>query len=209
MNQKKIRLIIFAKAPVAGFAKTRLIPLLGKKGSAALAKKLLLTTIEQGVLADFSALELCVVPDPGDAIWQAFDIDAAIEKTSQGDGDLGERLGRATERAMAQGESVLLIGTDCPQLTSACLQEAANSLTTFDAVIIPATDGGYTLLGLNRFHPSLFKNIEWSTSSVCETTLSVLKNLQWRTHVFAPLHDIDEPGDLVWLPAHWPEAKIN
>lgn len=204
---KKVRLIIFAKAPIAGFAKTRLIPALGQAGAAQLAQTLLINTVNNGLESKFNTMELCVTPDPSHSVWEKFTIADNIVWSAQGDGDLGERLARASKRAVDQGESVLLIGTDCPQLTSTILQEAATALLDVNAVIIPATDGGYTLLGLNEFHPSIFEGIAWSTESVFVDTVDRFRKLHWQNHVMPPLHDIDEPQDLCWLPNDWPEHK--
>lgn len=204
----KIRLIIFAKAPIAGFAKTRLIPALGEVGAAQLAQRLLLNTIENGLACKFNITELCVTPDPKHSAWKELAINDDIVWSAQGDGDLGERLARASKRAIDQGESVLLIGTDCPQLTSDILQEAATTLLDTNAVIIPATDGGYTLLGINEFHSSIFEGVAWSTESVFVDTVQRLKKLHWSITIMQRLHDIDEPHDLAWLPSHWPEHKL-
>lgn len=205
---KKTRLIIFAKAPIPGFAKTRLIPALGEAGAAQLAQKLLFNTVENGLAANFDITELCATPSPEHSIWKELAIANHITWTAQGDGDLGERLARASKRAIDRGESVLLIGTDCPQLTPIILQQAAAALLKTKAVIIPATDGGYTLLGLTEFHPSIFEGIAWSTESVFINTVQRLQKLQWQVTVMEHLHDIDEPSDLCMLPSHWPEHNI-
>jgi rSAM/selenodomain-associated transferase 1 len=203
----KVRLIVFAKAPVAGFAKTRLIPALGSEGAARLAKHLLLNTLQNGLEANFDVMEFCTSPSPEDKVWQNLALLPAISQSvvwsAQGEGDLGARLARASRRAINNGEAVLLIGTDCPQLSPAILRQAADRLEHADAVIIPASDGGYTLLGLNRFHKSLFKNINWSTETVFTDTVQRLKNMMWSVEVMAELHDIDLPSDLCWLPNGW------
>ncbi|EWS63201.1 transferase 1, rSAM/selenodomain-associated [Hydrogenophaga sp. T4] len=74
---------------------------------------------------------------------------------------------------------------------------------TSDAVMIPATDGGYVLLGLRRFDVSLFLDIAWSTEHVAAATRDRLSALGWSLNEKAPLHDIDEPYDLRWLPTDW------
>ena len=114
-------------------------------------------------------------------------------------------MARATQRVLENGEPVLLIGTDCPELGAARLQQAALALPHTDAVLFPTFDGGYALLGLNRFHPALFAGIAWSTDSVAAETLSRLGQLGWTVQSHPMLHDIDEPGDLNWLPHTWGE----
>lgn len=200
---KKIRIIVMAKAPVAGFAKTRLIPALGAAGAANVAQRLFKHTIANVTEANLGAARLCVTPEPENPAWDTLRATANIEWEAQRDGDLGQRLAAASKRALAAGESVILMGTDCPALTAEVIRQAAHSLAQFNAVIIPATDGGYTLLGINEFHPSLFEGISWSTSKVCAETLQRIRLLHWRVEVLAPLQDIDEPEDLQWLPETW------
>jgi uncharacterized protein len=198
---KKINVLIFAKAPIAGFAKTRLIPELGAEGAASLAKRLLCYTLDNAITADIGTVTLCATPDIDHPVWQTLNLPKAVCWANQGEGDLGARLARIAQEYIAKGEAVIFIGTDCPTLDANKLRNAANSLSRLDAFIIPATDGGYTLLGLTKFHPSLFENISWSTSSVLTQTLSRIQQLQWTYEIDTPLHDIDEPEDLQWLPS--------
>ncbi len=198
-----VRILIFAKAPVAGLAKTRLIPSLGAQGAAELAQRMLAYTLEQAMSAGVGPVELCVTPSPADPVWQVFTAPAHATWSDQGEGDLGARMARAARRSDGLGEAVLLIGTDCPTLDAAQLQAAAHSLETFDATLVPSADGGYVLLGLKRFHASLFKDIEWSTATVARETLLRLQQLGCRVHIYPIVHDIDEPEDLQWLPQGW------
>ncbi len=203
---KQLRVVIFAKAPKAGLAKTRLIPTLGELGAAALARRLLDNKITQAILANVGAVELCMTPFD-DIAWQDVMVPTSITLSDQGDGDLGERMARACKRVIDGDEGVLLIGTDCPALDATCLRQIAQKLNVADAVIVPAADGGYTALGLNRFHPLLFSDIAWSTGSVAFDTLCRLAQLGWSVRQLPMLHDIDEPADLRWLPADWPETQ--
>ena len=203
---KPVRIIIFTKAAQAGFTKTRLIPALGKQGAANLAKKMLIHTLNQCLEAGVGPVEMCVTPPPTDSIWQEFAVLGDLEYSDQGTGDLGERLSRVTQRVIGRGESLLLIGTDCTQLTATHLQRAKESLHDFDSILIPATDGGYVLFGLNFFHPSLFESIKWSTDTVYAETTERLETLGCTTKFFPSMHDIDEPKDLKFLPRTWKEA---
>ncbi|MDO8319892.1 TIGR04282 family arsenosugar biosynthesis glycosyltransferase [Rhodoferax sp.] len=197
---KPVRLVIFAKAPLAGFAKTRLIPALGQQGAADLARRLLLQTLHEALNSQLGPVELCVTPSAADAVWQTLHLPKAVRLADQGEGDLGARMARAAERFIAAGESVLLLGTDCPQLDAVQLQQAALALQDTEAVLVPAFDGGYVLLGLNRFDSSVFSGIAWSTNRVMDETMGRLKQLEWRVKTRPALHDIDEPSDLKWLP---------
>ena len=203
---KPVRIIIFTKAAQAGFTKTRLIPALGKQGAANLAKKMLIHTLNQSLEAGVGPVEMCVTPPPTDSIWQEFAVLGDLEYSDQGTGDLGERLSRVTQRVIDRGESLLIIGTDCIQLTATHLQRAKESLHNFDSILIPATDGGYVLFGLNFFHASLFESIKWSTDTVYAETTERLETLGRTIKIFPSMNDIDEPKDLRFLPSTWKEA---
>jgi rSAM/selenodomain-associated transferase 1 len=193
---RRTRIIIFAKAPIPGRAKTRLIPALGEIGAARLAHRMLLETVEQAIAARLAIPELCTTPHPYDPDWAPFLPKAEIRYTDQGGGNLGERLARAAKRTLLLGERVLLIGTDCPQLDAHRLRSAAEALEAHDAVIHPTLDGGYALLGLRRFDASLFTDIDWSTDTVAEATIGRIRALGWSLHLAETLRDIDEPADL-------------
>jgi len=190
------RIVIFAKVPIPGKAKTRLIPTLGESGAAHLAHRMLLATVAEAEAAGLSIPELCATPHPNDPEWQAFQPSAKIRLTDQGDGDLGERVGRAASRVIREGENVLLIGTDCPGLDRHKLREAAATLVINDAVIYPTLDGGYALLGLRHFDASLFEDIAWSGPKVAADTICRIETLGWSLSVGEALRDVDEPEDL-------------
>lgn len=181
------RIIVFAKRPVAGKVKTRLIPALGAEGAARLAAEMLERTVAEA-LATGLAVELRGDPDP--AGWFAGDVRLA----AQGAGDLGARLARAARRP-----PVLLIGTDCPALDRRRLAAAAQALESHDAVLHPAADGGYVLLGLARFDRSIFADISWSTPAVAGETIARVEALGWSLDVRETLADVDEPADLALL----------
>lgn len=189
------RIVIFAKAPVPGRVKTRLIPTLGAEGAATLAADMLQRTAEEALASDAGAVELCADPPPDHADWTGR-IPPGLIQIAQGEGDLGARLARAAQRVIESGEKVLLIGTDCPSLDRRRLAVAAAALERYEAVIHPTLDGGYALLGLSQFDPSLFIGIEWSTDSVASDTIARIEAIGWPLHVAETLRDIDEPADL-------------
>lgn len=197
------RIVIFAKAPVAGLAKTRLIPALGAEAAARLARRMLLHTLQEASAAAVGPVECCVTPHPSDPAWQGLPPLEGICWTAQAVGDLGMRMADAARRASAASEPVLLVGTDCPQLDAVLLRRAAELLHDSDAVLYPTFDGGYVLLGLRRFDPRLFEQIPWSTAEVADRTIECVHELGWSLAVGGMLHDIDEPTDLQWLPDDW------
>lgn len=200
---KPVRIIVFAKAPQPGFAKTRLIPALGEQGAAALAKRMLQHTLHEALAADIGTVELCAAPAVADAAWQGIELLQGIVTTEQAEGDLGARLAQAAARALAQGESVLLVGTDCMEMSADLLRAAARALHEHDAVIHCTVDGGYALLGLTQFSAFPFQNIPWSSDQVAFTTITRCGQLGWSLHVGQMLHDVDEPQDLEYLPEQW------
>lgn len=192
--------IVMAKAPLAGFAKTRLIPALGEAGAARLAERLLRHAVEQAVRAGIGPVEICCTPDTTHPVFARLAQEHIITLTTQGDGDLGQRMARALARQLDGRSCALLIGTDAPQLDAAYLRSACAALAQHDAVFGPALDGGYVLVGLCRPAPALFDGIAWSTPEVMQHTRRRLAQLALRHHELTALADIDEPADLVHLP---------
>jgi len=198
-----------AKAPVAGQAKTRLIPALGAHGAAALAARLLEHALQAALAAaadgaeGLGPVELCCAPDARHAAFDGARRHAGLEFAAQGDGDLGTRMQRAFIRRLASHGRALLIGTDAPALDAATLHHAAAALRTHDAVFVPAMDGGYALIGLARPVPCLFEAMPWSTARVMALTRERLAAAGMRHAELPPVHDIDEPADLVHLPGGW------
>lgn len=200
---KPVRIIIFAKAPQAGFAKTRLIPALGPEGAARLARRMLQHTLACAAEAAIGPIELRVTPEITSPAWSGEAISREITIANQGGGDLGERLARAAQPPLERGELVMLIGTDCAEMNAPLLHDAAAALKHRDAVLYPAADGGYVLLGLAKFHPHLFCDIAWSTESVARETVKRIRQSGWSLEIGAQLHDVDKPEDLARIPADW------
>jgi uncharacterized protein len=184
------RIVIFAKEPVPGRVKTRLIPALGPEGAARLAAEMLGETVNEALATGWQ-VELRGEPDPAE--WYE---GPPLRLRAQGGGGLGDRLARAARQTLDEASSILLIGTDCPELDRSRLAAAAAALGPYDAVIHPAEDGGYALLGLKRFSATLFDEMPWSTCGVFEETRSRVEALGWSLLVGDTLRDIDEPEDL-------------
>lgn len=195
--------IVFAKAPLPGLAKTRLIPALGADGAAALAARMLRHTLAQAAAAGLGPVELCAMPDASHPLLQAAATARGATLAAQGPGDLGERMHRALARHLAGPGPALLIGTDAPALDAAMLRQAARALTDHDAVFVPALDGGYALVGLRRADARCFAGMTWSHARVMADTRQRLRAAGLRWAELAPVADIDEPADLAHLPPGW------
>ena len=194
--------ILFAKFPAHGMAKTRLQPALGIDGAAKMARQLLLHSTRQALATGFS-VELCVSPAPSDPCWQTLNLPKSLLWSAQADGDLGWRMSTASQNALKSFDKVILIGSDCPDLTAERIQNAAKQLVKHDSVMIPAFDGGYVLFGFKQAEASLFAEMIWSVSDVAVVTKARIKDLGWSLASLKPLPDIDEPEDLQYLPKGW------
>ena len=195
--------IVMAKAPVPGYAKTRLIPALGAVGAADLASRLLVHAVAQARAADLGPVDLCCAPDHTHIGFASQAQQAGLVLSSQSEGDLGARMSHAFDRWLPCSGRVLMIGIDAPAIDAALLQQAARALDETDAVFVPALDGGYALIGLRQPAPRLFANMVWSTASVMAVTRNRLLAAGLRHTELASVADIDEPADLVHLPAGW------
>lgn len=194
------RVLVFARAPTPGCVKTRLIPALGAEGAARLYRRLMVDQLERAAACDGMPIELWVTPDPAAPFFVTAAQRWPLSLHQQQGADLGERLARAASAALGRAAAVLLIGTDCPELSSDYLGLAQERLQDQDAVIGPAQDGGYVLLGLRRMAPILFAGIPWGGDQVAAETMARLDRLGWRWSTLPRLHDIDRPEDLIHLP---------
>ena len=191
------RILIFAKAPEAGRVKTRLIPALGATSAADLYRHLLRSTIHRLATAEIAPLICCCAPDAEHQEFHRLSRDYRMALESQVGTGLGERMAYAASRQLALNGPVVLIGGDCPVLHAQHLLQTLDWLKQgCDAVIGPAEDGGYVLLGLNRVDPSLFRGITWGSASVLDETRSRLRHLDWRWRELETLWDLDRPEDL-------------
>lgn len=205
--------VVFAKAPVPGLAKTRLAPALGPAGAAALAERMLRHTLAQATAAGIGPVELCAAPDAAHPTLRAAAAACGATLAEQGAGDLGLRMHRAFARHLARHDRALVIGTDAPALDAARLREAAQALRDHEVVFVPARDGGYALVGLRRADARWFAGMRWSHARVMEDTRERLRAAGIGWAELAPVADIDEPADLAHLPPGWiagpaPEASL-
>jgi rSAM/selenodomain-associated transferase 1 len=192
-----VRVIVFAKEPVRGRVKTRLAPALGADEAAALHRTLTDGTLTVATGAAPGAVELCCTPDDPHPVLTELAHRHGAHLAVQGPGHLGERMARAFARTLPGGRPVLIVGTDCPVLSAAYLRQASDALADgADAVLGPAEDGGYVLIGLRRFAAGLFDGITWGGADVCDTQRHRLAELGFRWTELPTLWDVDRPADL-------------
>lgn len=194
------RLLVFARDPVPGRVKTRLIPALGRAAATALYREMLRTTLDTAMRVGATQTQLWLDRTPADPTLLQLARDYRLAWRIQQGPDLGTRMAHALTAATDTGGTAILIGSDCPDIDVGYLETAFAALSTHDVVIGPATDGGYVLIGLHTPRPALFRDIAWGTGQVLETTRRRLRDLGLRWHELPPRRDLDEPHDLVHFP---------
>ena len=200
--------MIFAKAPVPGAVKTRLIPALGATGAARLAQRMLEHALQIATDARLGPVQLHCAPDAGHPALQAAATRAGATCLAQRSGDLGERMRSALAAALQLSPRALLLGSDCPALDAGVLHQADAALAAgADSVFVPTADGGFALTGFRREAltaiDEVFAAIPWSTSAVMSSTRDQLLRAGLRWAELATLVDVDEPADLIHVPPEW------
>ena len=188
-----IHLIVMAKAPVAGFAKTRLVPPLTPEQAASLAEAMLCDMLAR----PWTGFErhLCVSGESPHFEAAARD---GWRLSKQVAGDLGARLEAASLAAFAAGaRSIAFLGTDAPDLPDAFMEELQAALSEGAQVVLgPATDGGYYTLATATHSPLLFRDMPWSRPELFEATAAAVEGAGLKLHLLPPWSDIDEVNDL-------------
>lgn len=188
-------LIIFTRYPEAGLVKTRLIPALGEAGAAEIHK---IMTEETVKMALKTGIEIEIHFTGGSYKQIQKWLGNRFKYRDQAGGTLGERLSDSFNQAFSEGlKRAIIIGTDCPEITSNHIREAFTLLQKSDLVLGPALDGGYYLIGLSSFHHNLFKNIKWGSNLVYQQTMATARNLNLKIAELEKLADIDRPEDLL------------
>jgi len=199
---------VFARAPVAGSVKKRLIPLLGADGAATLHQCLVEHSLGIARESGLGRVELWCTPDTNGHFFESCGKRFGASLHRQCTGDLGARMLNAIEDGLGRARHVLLIGSDCPSLSAADLRTSARALREgSDAVFCPAEDGGYMLVGMSHAMRTLFEAMTWGTGTVMEETRQRLRDLGRRWHELPPHWDVDRPEDYQRLLREgWPSA---
>jgi uncharacterized protein len=197
-------LVVFTRFPEPHTTKTRLIPVLGPEGAAALQRHMTRRILRwAGLLQSELGLSVEVRFAGGDDQKMRECFGATFLYRPQGHGDLGSRMLRAAEDGFRQGaERTVIIGTDCPGITPQLALTAFDRLLDHPLVLGPALDGGYYLIGMRRPIPELFRDMHWGSSQVLADTLRRANGLDLSVSQLETLSDVDRPEDLdVWRQA--------
>jgi rSAM/selenodomain-associated transferase 1 len=212
----KKRLIIFTRYPVPGKTKTRMIPALGEQGAADLHCRMAeYTLLNLLTLGCDQSLEIGIYYSGGARAlmqnWLDPIISSFFENHSHSrinpisyHAQIGEDLGKRMQGAFEDGfnhkiEKMIIIGTDCPDLSQNLIEEAFLALNSHDVVLGPASDGGYYLIGLSQSFPMLFNHIDWGSDRVLAQTKKIIEQENLSVYDLPVLTDVDRPDDLyIW-----------
>ena len=190
---KETLLIIFVKNPVLGKAKTRLAATVGDEVALEIYRLLLRKTRQESIALESDKIVYYSDSIDQNDLWD----DHAFFKAIQSGNDLGEKITDAFRNAFGRGyKRVCIIGSDCYDLSQDLIQQSFEALKQHDAVIGPAEDGGYYLLGMSSFNPQFFANKAWSTETVARDTIKDFEAGGLSYKVLPTLNDIDTEADL-------------
>lgn len=181
---------MFARAPLAGRVKTRLMPRLGAEGAARLHARLIRHAVHLALEARCGPVELHVT------VPHRFFPTLGINIRRQRGRDLGERMHHALRDALRTHRQAIIIGADAPALTSADLRRARRLLHSTDLVLAPAEDGGYALIGARRVSLRIFTDVRWGSDAVLAQTLRNASRIGLRYRLLRTVWDVDRPEDL-------------
>ena len=182
-------IIVFLKAPRPGTVKTRLAQSIGTEAACQAYIEMSRSVLE--TLRDCNSVQLRFTPDDAQQEIQSL-LHPGWCSAPQGSGDLGDRMKRAFQETAGPA---ILIGTDCPTIELADLDEARSALDSHPVVIGPARDGGYWLIGMRECYPDLFSDINWSTDRVFNDTINRAEQAGLTVHTLRTLADIDTKAD--------------
>lgn len=190
MSARDPTICVLAKAPVPGMVKTRLAATIGPAAAAALAQAFLADTLELAAGVRHARVVLALAGE------LAGPLPPGVERWPQGEGDLGERLERCLARALKDSPAAVAIGTDSPGLPPEQIAAALAELERMPAVLGPAEDGGFYLLGLRRCPPGLLAGLPWSREDTAARTEARLRSCGLEVAKLKAWFDVDTPADL-------------
>lgn len=200
--KKQNILICFCKHPEPGLVKSRLAKKIGPTQACIIYKKVfeqtLITLKETNICS-----HLYCFPNIHHDVLQQYSNKYDMPLARQADGNLGAKMFLAIRDHINIETSVVLIGTDCPEINANYLLQAFECLNSgYDIVLGPALDGGYALIGANKIDESIFNNVEWSTSGVLKQTIENISKLGWKHKCLTTVRDIDTIEDYEYFSSH-------
>lgn len=190
-------LIVFAKAPVAGQVKTRLIPRIGRERATNLYRELLTRTLATATKAKFTDLQLWISGNSNHQYFKHLKNRNDFKFYQQEGKDLGQRMFNAFDSVLKEHPYAILIGSDCPSLLDSDLKLAMTLLENEKELVLgPAEDGGYYLIGLRKNNIKLFSKIKWGGESVFSETYSRAKKMKLDIELLSEKKDVDRASDL-------------
>lgn len=200
MTDHRRSLVIFARVPEAGKVKTRIAAELGDEDALSAYRRLAELVIGAVQQAGTYSVTVSYTPDGGGRTMGEW-LGPSVGLRPQGGGDLGTRMAAAIAHAMQLGaQGVVVIGTDCPDVTGSVIEHAFDRLTTADVVLGPASDGGYYLIGMTRLHLPLFERVPWSSERTLRVTLERARAIGLSVALLEERRDIDTADDWrAWL----------
>jgi len=195
-NSNNICIQVFAKAPIPGLSKTRLIPALGPQQAASFHAQLCRHTLTTASQAFPGQVELWCHPSVHHDFFRNCADEFQLSVFQQKDGDLGQKMHHALSHALNRGKQAILIGTDCPAFRAHHFNKIIDILRTNDMAFAPADDGGYVLVAAKHTEQAIFKNVDWGSRHVWQQTQQHLATQQLSWQAIEALWDIDTPDDL-------------
>jgi rSAM/selenodomain-associated transferase 1 len=196
-NLTNCRIIVFAKAPIPGKVKTRLLSSMDAQAAATLHEQLVLHSLDTAIQAKVGPVDLWCTPKVEHPFFNSCARKFQVHLHPQPEGDLGKKMSYAFDQTLKRAPMALLIGSDCPSLSGEDLKEAKTALQQgASAVISPAEDGGYVLIGLRQNEPKLFEGVDWGTASVMDQTRERFRELRWDWRELPERWDVDLPEDV-------------
>jgi rSAM/selenodomain-associated transferase 1 len=197
MNNQVV--VIFTRTPQSGKVKTRLQPELTPEQALACHMLLLENTLQR-IQAHEYRIELWSYPDTQHPLFEKLQQRFSISIHRQSGGDLGERMFHCLDFHIKQGNKIVLIGSDCPDINTAYIAEAFTQLHDNDVVLGPASDGGYVLISARKISKAVFEGIEWGSDRVYRQTVTQLNHSDLSHNSLDMLNDIDSYEDLKRYP---------
>jgi rSAM/selenodomain-associated transferase 1 len=191
------KILVFAREPVAGHVKTRLARSIGDQAAVQFHQEIVTKTVDMAANSGLAELELHVSGNMEHPFFRSLADQYSMRICLQEGNDLGEKMFHALKKALDHASYCILIGTDCPVMTADYLKQAFHILEKgMDAVIGPAEDGGYVLIGASRIDISWFNNIDWGSQHVLAQSRQRLTASNARYEELQQLWDVDHIDDL-------------